>query len=113
MKKLILIAAILFTGSVSLFAQAGQTPSVKVKKQMEVLRQADLNLSEVQLGRIQTVLMGEEQNAVRALKAVEGNKALQEKRLQELKTNQINNIKGAMSPQQAEKFEALHLADRL
>jgi hypothetical protein len=112
MKKFTIFIALVLLSTFG-FAQAGQTPSAKVKQQMEVLRKADLNLSEVQLGRIQTVLMGEEANAARMLKALEGNKSLQEKRLQEMKQNQINNVKGAMSPQQAEKFDALNLGDKL
>lgn len=112
MKKITLFVALVCLTTL-VFAQSGQTPSAKVKQQLEVLRKADLNLSEVQLGRIQAVLIGEEANAARMLKALEGNKSLQEKRLQEMKQNQINNVKGAMSPQQADKFDALKLADKL
>ncbi len=111
MKKITLFFALICI-SLASFAQGNQAPSAKVKQQMDILRKADLNLNEIQLGRIQTVLIGEEVNAARALKALEGNKTLQEKRLQEMKQNQINNVKGAMSPQQAEKFDALHLADK-
>jgi|688.fasta_scaffold1697672_1 hypothetical protein len=112
MKKLLTILGFLFLGNV-VFAQATNTPSATVKKQIEVLKNADLNLTDVQLGRITTVLMGEEQNSVKVLKAVEGNKSLLEMRLKEIKDHKISNIKGAMSPQQVEKFDALKLADKL
>lgn len=111
MKKVFIFLAFISLTSLA-FAQ-NQAPSEKVKTQIAILKNANLNLSEVQLSRITTVLIGEEQNAARAIKAVEGNKALLEKRMQALKDNQINNIKGAMTPQQVQKFEELKLADKL
>ena len=111
MKKVFIFLAFISFTSLA-FAQ-NQAPSAKVKNQIAVLKNADLNLSEVQISRITTVLIGEEQNAIRAIKSVEGNKSLLEKRLQALKDSQINNIKGAMTPQQVERFDALKLADKL
>lgn len=111
MKKILLLVSCL---ALTTFVEAQvQTPSAKVKSQIAVLEAADLNLSDVQLSRITTVLIGEEQNAAKSIKAVEGNKSLQEKRIQAMKENQINNIKGAMTPQQVEKFNTLKLADKL
>jgi hypothetical protein len=111
MKKVFIFLAFISLTSLA-FAQ-NQAPSAKVKSQIAVLKNADLNLSEVQISRITTVLIGEEQNAIRAIKSVEGNKSLLEKRLQALKDSQINNIKGAMTPQQVDRFDALKLADKL
>lgn len=111
MKKVFIFLAFITLSNLSI-AQV-QEPSSKVKAQIAVLKHAELNLSDVQLSRITTVLIGEEQNAERSIKSIEGNKSLLEKRLQALKENQINNIKGAMTPQQVKKFEDLKLADKL
>ncbi len=111
MKNLLTTLAFLFIGNI-LLAQT-VIPSAAVKKQIDILKSADLNLTDVQLGRITTVLIGEEQNSIKVLKAVEGNKSLLEMRLKEIKEHKVSNIKGAMSPQQVEKFDVLKLADKL
>ncbi len=87
--------------------------SNNVKKQLEVLKKADLNLSDVQLSRITTVLVGKDASFQKMLKALEGNKSLLQTRTAEYKADIQSNIKGAMSPQQAEKFDALKLGDKL
>jgi hypothetical protein len=110
MKKILTFVAILFIGT-SVFAQ-NNTPSETIKKEISILKSSDLNLSEVQLSRITTVLMGIEQNSLRTLKAAEGNKSLLEIRMKEVKEQKLNNVKGAMSAQQAQRFDALKLADK-
>jgi hypothetical protein len=111
MKKVFIFLAFI---SLATLANAQENvPSAKVKSQIAVLKHPELDLTDVQLSRITLVLMGEEQNAARAIKSVEGNKSLLEKRLQALKESQINNVKGAMTPQQVKKFEELKLADKL
>lgn len=111
MKKIVLLfgfIACLFTVK----AQQNDLP-INVKKQIEVLKKADLNLSDVQLSRITTVLIGKDQSYQKMLKALEGNKSLLQTRTAEYKADLQSNIKGAMSPQQAEKFDALKLGDKL
>jgi hypothetical protein len=44
---------------------------------------------------------------------LEGNKSALEQRLAEVHEHMINNIKGAMNPQQVEKFDVLKLSDKL
>jgi hypothetical protein len=46
------------------------------------------------------------------IKSFDGNKSLIEARIAELKIYTINNIKGAMTPQQIEKFDAIKLAEK-
>jgi hypothetical protein len=87
--------------------------SANVKKQIDVLKKADLNLSDVQLSRITTVLVGKDISYQKMLKALEGNKSLLQTRIAEYKADVESNIKGAMSPQQAEKFDALKLVEKL
>lgn len=111
MKKIFFTLVVLFT-TVFAYAQLNTTPSEAVKAQVEILKKADLNLTEIQIGRITTVLIGEESNETRIRKALEGNKSLLETRLAELKEHKIQNIKGAITPAQAEKFDALKLADK-
>jgi hypothetical protein len=111
MKKIILslsLIACLFTVK----AQQNEL-SVTVKKQIEVLKKADLNLSNEQLSRITTVLISKDLGYQKMLKALEGNKSLIQTRTAEYKADIFSNIKGAMSPQQAEKFDALKLSDKL
>lgn len=111
MKKILSIAAfICFT--LVMNAQHGAVPSENVKKEIAILKNADLDLTDVQLNRISTVLIGEEANKIRVQKALEGNKSQLELRMKDLHANKIGNIKGGMSPQQAEKFDALKLADK-
>lgn len=109
-KTLSIFAFILIAFSTS--AQVSSVPSAEVKNQVEILKNADLGLTDVQLSRVTSVLMGEENNMIRTKKALEGNKSQLDIRMKEFKANKINNIKGTMSPQQAEKFDALKLADK-
>ncbi len=104
----------LFTLSVStVFGQVNSTPSKEVLNKIEILKNANLQLSDVQIGRITTVLMGEEQNELRIKKAMEGNKSQLDIRLQEHKQHVISNIKGAMTPFQVELFEKQQLESKL
>lgn len=111
MKKIALLL-----GFVACFftAQAQQNElSANVKKQLEVLKKADLNLTDVQISRITIVLTAKDQNYQKMLKTLSGNKSLLQTRTEEYKLDIQSNIKGAMSPQQAEKFDALKLGDKL
>lgn len=112
MKKILSIAAFLLLAFVANAQIKGAEPSENVKKQISILKKADLGLTDIQISRITTVLMGEEANYLRTEKALEGNKAQLEMRMKDLHANKINNIKGAMNEAQAEKFEALKLADK-
>lgn len=111
MKKITLILGLV----VCLFhAQAQQNElSANVKKQIEVLKKSDLNLTDVQLSRITMVLTAKDQNYQKMLKTLAGNKSLLQTRTEEYKADIQSNIKGAMTPQQAEKFDALKLGDKL
>lgn len=111
MKKIIIVA--IFVLSANMLMAQSKEPSKYVKHQIEVLTKADLGLNEVQLGRITYILIGEEANLERNKKALEGNKSALEQRLAEVHEHLINNIKGAMNPQQVEKFDVLKLADKL
>lgn len=111
MKKIIIIAAILFSANF-IMAQTSTAPSKQVLKELEILKNSELYLTDVQIGRITTVLSGEEYNTTRVLKSVEGNKSLTELKLKEIKEHKLNNIKGAMTPQQVEKFNKLNLEDK-
>jgi hypothetical protein len=112
MKKILSIAAFLMFSLVAGAQIKGSEPSENVKKQVTILKKADLGLTDIQISRITTVLMGEEANQLRAEKALEGNKAQLELRMKDMHVNKINNIKGAMSEAQAEKFDALKIADK-
>ncbi len=111
MRKMIFLAIITFC-SFQMTAQQGNKPSMQVKNEIEVLKNADLNLSDIQILRITQVLMGEEQILTKNLRVLEGNKSLIAQRTKELKLNKVINIKGALTEQQAEKFDALKLADK-
>jgi|688.fasta_scaffold50143_4 hypothetical protein len=110
MKKSIVILVLLLVTVVS-FAQ-NTTMSQRVKKQIDLLKKADLNLSDVQLSRITIVLINDDENYQKMIKSFDGNKSLIEARIAELKIYTINNIKGAMTPQQIEKFDAIKLAEK-
>ncbi len=111
MKKILLITSI-FLCSIQMIAQTSNQVSVQVAKEIEILKKSDLNLSDIQLSRITTVLIGEEQILKRNNHALEGNKSALSQRALELKNSKIRNIKGAMTEQQAEKFDALKLAEK-
>ena len=111
MKKSIVILVLLLVTVVS-FAQ-NATMSQRVKKQVDLLKKADLNLSDVQLSRITIVLINDDENYQKMIKSFDGNKSLIEARIAELKIYTINNIKGAMTPQQIEKFDAIKLAETI
>ena len=111
MRKMIFLAIITFC-SFQMTAQQGNKPSMQVKNEIEVLKNADLNLSDIQISRITQVLIGEEQILSRNLRVLEGNKSLIAQRTKELKLNKVINIKGSLTEQQAEKFDALKLADK-
>jgi len=110
MKKSIVILVLLLVTVVS-FAQ-NNTMSQRVKKQIDLLKKADLNLSDIQLSRITTVLINEDANYQKIIISLEGNKSILEARKAENKIYTINNIKGAMTPQQIEKFDAIKLAEK-
>lgn len=111
MKKILLLLGFI-TCLFNVQAQQNEL-SANVKKQIDVLKKADLNLSDVQLSRITTVLVGKDISYQKMLKALEGNKSLLQTRIAEYKADVESNIKGAMSPQQAEKFDALKLVEKL
>jgi len=111
MRKMIFLAIITLC-SFQMTAQQGNKPSMQVKNEIEVLKNADLNLSDIQILRITQVLIGEEQILTNNLRVLEGNKSLIAQRTKELKLNKVINIKGALTEQQAEKFDALKLADK-
>lgn len=113
MKKIVLIFAFLFMCLNMVFAQKQQNPSDKVKNELAVLQKADLNLSDVQVVRITTVLTASEQLYMENMKLLEGNKAVLQTRLKELKANKISNVRGAMTDQQVVKFDALKLEEKL
>jgi hypothetical protein len=106
MKKIIFLSFLL-CASVFISQAQTQQPSAKVKQEVELIRKADLGLTDVQISRLTTVLMGEEKNLEMS------NKAQQETRLKLHHDNKIRNIKGVMSAAQAEKFDALKLGDKL
>ncbi|MBP6623841.1 MAG: hypothetical protein KA198_01635 [Chitinophagaceae bacterium] len=108
MKKLItFIHCTLF--AVAVFAQDSKTLSPEIKTQIEILKNSTLQLSDIQISRITTVLVGEEMNYQRVLKSLNGNKSQLEIHLKELKEHKIQNIKGAMTPLQKEIFDNLKL----
>ena len=110
MKKIFLL---LFTFvSLNLFAQQANNLPENVKKDIETLQKADLNLSDIQISRITQVLLGQDELLKRNIKSAEGNKTTLNQRLTELKINKVKNIKGAMNEQQVEKFNALKLEEK-
>jgi hypothetical protein len=110
MKKSIVTIVLILISIVS-FSQ-NKTMSQRVKKQIEILKKADLNLTDIQLSRITIVLTNEDANYQKIIKAFEGNKSVLEAKTAEIKLYTINNIKGAMTPQQIEKFDAIKLAEK-
>lgn len=110
--KLIISLFFILFSTISFAQNADNKPSEQVKSEMNILKNADLGLSDIQITRITYVLMGEESNMKRIEKTLEGNKTQLEKYQNEHRANKINNIKGAMSPQQAEKFDALKLESK-
>ena len=110
MKKSIVTIVLILISIVS-FSQ-NKTMSQRVKKQIEILKKADLNLTDIQLSRITIVLTNEDSNYQKIIKAFEGNKSVLEAKTAEIKLYTINNIKGAMTPQQIEKFDAIKLAEK-
>ncbi len=114
MKQVLFLASFLFLSFSMLSAQSTNAElSTNVKKAITVLKIADLNLSEMQLSRITSVLISEDQILQKNLKVLEGNKSAQAQRIKELKDIKINNLKGAMTEQQVQKFIALKLEDKL
>lgn len=113
MKKIFLSLTFVLI-STFIFAQGkNQTPSAHVKQQIEVLKNGGLNLSDVQIGRITYVLMAEEQTMERTQKTFAGNKSLLNERTKEAREHMFNNLKGALTPQQVEQFDAKKLGDKL
>jgi|LakMenE18May11ns_1017448.scaffolds.fasta_scaffold9701268_2 hypothetical protein len=113
MKKLILSAILVFVASI-MFAQTNKEKlSNNVLQQIEVLKSSGLNLNDIQIRRITTVLISEDEVRARFEKTLAGNKSLLETKLVECKANLINNVKGGMTVQQVEKFDAIHLGDQL
>ena len=95
-------------------AQGTETPiSENVKKQVEVLKSADLNLTPVQLNRATIVLVAEENKMERTKKMVEAGSPAYVERMKIMKEIMVKNIKGVMTPLQIEKFDAAKLADKL
>ncbi len=114
MKKLLFsFIAILFISTQTFAQNADLKPSPKVQKEIEILKKADLGLTDIQIHRITYVLIGEESNYKRVEKAFEGNKTQLEIYSKELFQNKISNIKGSMTPPQAEKFDQMKLEDKL
>lgn len=113
MKKLSFLAFFVFLGMNLVIAQSQPQPSAQVKKEIEILQKADLGLSEQQVMRLTTVLMGEERNLEMSLKALEGNKSQQETRIKAHHDNKIRNIKGVLTKVQAEKFDAMKLDSKM
>jgi hypothetical protein len=111
MKKNIIIIILILISFVS-FSQ-NNAITKRVKKQIEIIKKADLNLTELQLSRITMVLSNEDANLQKNINSFEGNKIALEVRIAEMNTNSMNNIKGAMTPQQIEKFDAIKLAEKL
>lgn len=114
MKKIVLTSAVLFT-TLMTFAQGSQASDLPeaVKKQVAVLKSSDLKLSEVQLARITTVLVAENDKVEKSKKMLEANNQQLNERLKLLKEIMIQNVKGGMTPLQAEKFDAEKLGDKL
>ena len=86
--------------------------SANVVREIALLKKADLNLTEVQLSRITLLLNSFDEMSDKTMKTLEGNKAAQKSRLDEIKKSKINNVRGAMTPQQVEKFDALQLENQ-
>lgn len=114
MKNYIILLFLLIATTQFSKAQTQNAPAVteQVKKELAILQKADLNLTDRQISRITAVLMSQEQIEARNLKALEGNKSAIEQRLKDIKANKINNLKGALTEQQIEKFNALKLEEK-
>jgi hypothetical protein len=109
MKKYLFLFLACFATFFSM-AQSGSTkPSTYVTKEVDILKNSELKLNETQLSRITSVLIGEEQRMARIQSLFSGNKIELEKNLAELKKHKIQNIKGAMTDLQKEKFDELKL----
>jgi hypothetical protein len=112
MKQISITFIALLFSVTALFAQTQNQPSKQVLNEIQILTKADLNLSDIQISRITSVLMAQEQILVRNAHSLEGNKTVVDQRMKELKANKISNIKGALTPQQLEKFNALKLEEK-
>lgn len=111
MKNLICISFLIF---VSNFVNAQDLKlSNNVKNELEILKKANLNLSDIQISRITHILQSDEEIVIRNKKTYNGNKVMLEEKLAEIKKYRINNILGAMTPLQAEKFVQQKLEDKL
>lgn len=95
------------------FAQSNNPLPEKVKAQVEVLKNSTLKLDDAQLARITSVLVAENDKAVKSQMMLEGNPGALHTRMIELKKVMITNIKGGMTPLQVEKFDLEHLGDKL
>jgi hypothetical protein len=111
MKQITQIFAIIFISMAGLSASAQQAGelSKRVQKELAILNNADLNLSSEQLHRLTLVLKAEDDILAMNEKAAQGDKAVLELRIKEIKAHKLNNVLGAMTPKQAEKFMALKL----
>ena len=113
MKHLIYSIALLFMSIATMAQSSSQPIPEKVKQQLEILKSSDLNLTDVQIGRITTVLTAENQKVERMSKINESNQAKLQEDKKTLKAIMINNLKGAMTPLQVEKFDTAKLAEKL
>lgn len=113
MKKLLAIISMLFMSFAMQAQYNNHAPSENVKKDIEILKKADLGLTDMQITRLTTVLTGIESNETKLTKSLEGNKSQLELHMKDFHANKINNIKGTMDKAQAEKFDALKLSDKL
>lgn len=113
MKKILFTLSILFS-SLFMFSQGSQqvVPET-VKNQVAILKASDLKLTDVQLSRITTVLIAENDKLERSKKAVGINNQQLQERMKLHKEVMIKNIKGAMTPLQVEKFDIGKLGDKL
>jgi hypothetical protein len=105
----LIVSILILLVSFSASAQTGNQLSANVQKDLAILNNADLNLSSEQLNRLTLVLKAEDDMIAMNEKAAQGDKAVLELRMKEIKAHKLNNILGAMTPQQVQKFMALKL----
>jgi len=113
MKNTIVLLCLLFGSSIHFAQSTSNEVPKEIKQKIEILRNAGLGLTDVQLSRITYVLIGEEKNITKNIQTLEGNKGLQQSRMKELQAQKIMNIKGTMNQTQIEKFDLLKLSEKI
>lgn len=96
------------------FAQSSNTSiSLQTKKDLKVLQQKMVTVNDVQLKRIEMILVAHEEIVLRNTEALKNNPAELKEMLLKLHLQKINQVKSTLDIKQIKEFDENHLAEML